>query len=175
MALIRTSNGHDEAAIRAAHLAAFGPQEGPAVSQLAVDLLTDPSARPLLSLVAQEQGEMLGNVIFSAVTVSGHAQASGSILCPLAVIPARHGQGIGAALVDRGITLLREQGVEIVLVLGDPRYYGRFGFVAGHHLEPPFPLPYPEAWMALELKSGVLAAVAGTVRCATSLHDPRYW
>ena len=173
--LIRESNAQENDAIRAVHLVAFGPQEGPAVAQFAVDLLADPSAEPELSLAAENAGGLLGSVICSAVTIGGHPRAALSILCPLAVVPARHGQGIGAALVNCGIALLRERGVDIVLVLGDPRYYRRFGFAADHRLEPPYPVPYREAWRALELNPGALASVAGTVRCADSLHDPHHW
>ena len=60
-------------------------------------------------------------------------------------------------------------------MLGDPNYYSRAGFKAGHGLKPPYKLEFPEAWMALELREGVLSTIKGTVRCAASLNAPELW
>lgn len=61
------------------------------------------------------------------------------------------------------------------MVLGDPNYYARSGFAAGHNIEPPYKLKYPEAWMARQLVDGVLDKVKGTARCAACLSSPEYW
>jgi len=84
-------------------------------------------------------------------------------LAPLAVIPERQRQGIGGRLIREGLDWLRERDERIVLVLGHPRYYPRFGFssdLAGS-LGSPFP---KEAFMALELKPGALEGTRGNVR-----------
>ena len=172
---IRESNTEDHAAISRLHAAAFGEAEGPTIAKLAVDLLEDPTARPLLSLVAEKDGGIVGHVIFSSVMVDAVAYPGGYIMAPLAVAPESHRQGAGSELVNRGLDILRERDAAFVLVLGDPKYYSRFGFAAGHALKPPHELPYPEAWMALELKREVIADLAGTVRCADSLNAPEHW
>ena len=84
--------------------------------------------------------------------------------------------GIGTQLINRGLEILKERGAEIVLVYGDPKYYMRTGFKAGHKLKPPHKLKYPEeAWMARELVEGSLAKTQGMVQCASSLNSPELW
>jgi putative acetyltransferase len=78
-------------------------------------------------------------------------------------------------LIEAGLSQLKQRGAEIVLVLGDPNYYSRVGFRAGHNIEPPYELAYPEAWMALELAPGKLERAAGVARCASALSSPEHW
>jgi predicted N-acetyltransferase YhbS len=166
---IRESTTQDHSAIREVHLNAFGQYEGPTVSQLAGALLSDETARPILSLVAEDDGEVVGSIIFSSVTITDHEGISAYILAPLAVRNERQGQGIGTELINSGLKMLKDSGAELVLVLGDPRYYSRSGFKADHKLE------YPEAWMAREIRQGVLERVEGLVKCASSLESPEHW
>ena len=86
-------------------------------------------------------------------------------LAPMAVLPEWQRQGIGSMLVRAGLDLCREAGHEIVIVLGHPEFYPRFGFSAD--LARPLTSPYSsagDAWMALELVPGALRRVAGEVR-----------
>jgi len=174
---IRESVVADQDQIYAVHLAAFGEQEGPVVAGLASQLLVDESARPVLSLVADDDGAIVGNVIFSAVT-AGECPYTISIMCPLAVAAGHQGKGLGQQLIQQGLERLAADGTDIVLVLGDPKYYSRAGFKAGHKLQPPYELPYPEAWMARALQPDaeeVWAGAQGIVQCAQCLQDPKYW
>lgn len=172
---IRQSTSKDIGDVRVVHYNAFGQPEGPIVSQLAVDLLADKTAQPILSLVAEENDEVVGSVIFSSVTITDYENISAYILAPLAVVKASQGKGVGAALINRGLKMLEDRGAELVLVLGDPHYYSRSGFKAGHKIDPPYKLEYPEAWMVKEIKQGVLQKVEGVVRCAVSLDSPELW
>src|SRR5690606_18603384 len=80
-----------------------------------------------ISLVAEDGGEIVGHIAFSPVTISdGNEGWFG--LGPVAVAPQRQREGIGAALIEHGLALLRERGSAGCVVLGDPAYYGRFGF-----------------------------------------------
>lgn len=171
---IRPAAASDLEAIRALHRDAFG-DEGMAVARLALDLLADDTARPVLALVAEAAGELVGSVIFSTVRILDGDSPPACILAPLAV--ARHAQrrGVGKALVRTGLGALRERGVHLVFVLGDPGYYGQFGFRPGHRVRPPHELPYPEAWMALELAAGALEAARGRLACARCLEAPEHW
>jgi predicted N-acetyltransferase YhbS len=173
---IRESVEDDKDIIRKVHQNAFGQPEGEAVSQLAIDLLQDETARPILSLVAEQDNEIIGNVIFSSVNIEGVEGVSAYILAPLAVSRVAQKSGIGTQLINKGLETLKERGAEIVLVYGDPNYYMRTGFKADHNLKPPHKLKYPdEAWMAQELVESILTKTQGTVRCAMSLSLPEYW
>jgi putative acetyltransferase len=72
------------------------------------------------------------------------------------VRPERQRQGIGSALIRRGLILSRERRCAAVVVLGSPAYYGRFGFTAdlARELRAPYSGP---AFMALEIEPGALA------------------
>jgi len=173
---IRESVEDDKSSIRKIHLNAFDQSEGESISQLAIDLLEDKTALPILSLVAEQDSEIIGNIIFSSVNIEGIEEVSAYILAPLAVTRLAQGKGIGTQLINKGLEILKERGAEIVLVYGDPNYYMRTGFKAGHNLKPPYKLEYPEeAWMAQELVESVLTKTQGTVRCALSLSSPEYW
>ncbi len=173
--IIRPSSDHEKAAMHALHLAAFGEDEGPIVANLAYALLGDTSAEPRLSLIAEEDGRILGHVLFSAMQLDEGASPALSILAPLAIATNRQRCGLGTRLVQQGLSMLATSGTAAVFVLGDPRYYQRLGFAGGHAVTPPFPLPYPEAWMAQDLQSGTLATLRGTARCCQSLMHPQFW
>ncbi len=111
----------------------------------------------VLSLVADGSDGVVGHVAFSTCSVSGHERHV-SMLAPLAVDPAIQRQGIGAALVQEGLRRLQRKGFRQVLVLGDPGYYGRFGFLPETSVDPPYPLPqdWRGAWQSLSLGQGAV-------------------
>lgn len=110
-----------------------------------------------VSLVAVEGGELLGHVGFSKVTIDG-ADVGWYGLGPVAVRPDRQGAGIGSALVRAGLDRLRAAGAAGCVVLGEPAYYGRFGFQADDRLR--LPGVEPRYFQALPFGDAV---PAGTV------------
>jgi putative acetyltransferase len=156
---------------------AFGEDEE---AELVRDLLGDPSAKPLLSLLAYADDAPVGHVLFTSVRLADTDDTpSCSILAPLAVVPDAQKQGVGGALVRKGLALLAESGVGLVFVLGHPEYYPRHGFQPAGVLGLTAPYPIPEkdagAWMVQELRPGVLGTVRGTVVVADKLMKPEYW
>lgn len=81
------------------------------------------------SLVAERDGVMVGHLCFSSVTISDGSEGWFG-LGPIAVLPEYQGQGIGAALMRAGLAALEAEGAAGCVVLGDPDFYARFGFVA---------------------------------------------
>jgi putative acetyltransferase len=92
---------------------------------------------------------------------------AGLALAPVAVAPSRQGNGIGSALIRRGLEEARALGHTVVIVLGHAGYYPRFGFVPARALgiRAPFPVN-DESFMALALRPGGLDGVRGTVQYA---------
>jgi len=149
-------------------------------ADLVRDLLGDPSADPRLSLLASLDGEPVGHILFTSVTLVGAKRAvAAALLAPLAVVPEAHGRGLGRELIEEGLRLLTLSGVDLVFVLGDPGYYGRFGFEPAGRLGLAAPYPIAEehadAWMAQALRDGVIGSVAGCVACADTLSKPELW
>jgi putative acetyltransferase len=86
-----------------------------------------------ISLVAVEDGKIVGHVAFSPVTVNGNANGWYG-LGPVSVWPSQQRKGIGQALIREGLDQLRRMNAQGCVVLGDPAYYGRFGFVSDPNL-----------------------------------------
>jgi len=168
--LIREAAENDLPQVLQVHRVAFG---GEAEAGLVEAMLADPTARPLLSLLAVEGERALGHVLFSHAWIDGAGKdAAMAILAPLAVVPDAQGKAVGSGLVEAGLQRLAASGVALVFVLGDPAYYRRFGFApaAPRSLVAPYPLPpeYAEAWMARPLGSAH-GTFRGTVACCESL------
>ena len=157
--LVRHEQPGDREKVRIVNQAAFGRvDEADLIESLRVE------GAVLLSLVAQVDGEIVGHILFSRMTVETETGPVAAVsLAPMAVLPDYQGRQIGSQLVRRGLTELGRRGERIVIVLGHEHYYPRFGFSTdkARHLASPFP---PEAFMALELLEGALAGIHGTVR-----------
>jgi len=171
---IRTASASDLESIRKVHIDAFG-DEGATVSELALALIQDESAQPLLALVAGDESEVVGSIIFSSAHIKDAEDVSAYILAPLAVAKCLQRMGIGRELIEKGLRILRERDAELVFVLGDPGYYVRFGFSSDHRVRAPYELQYPEAWMAMALQGLPLEAASGRLVCARSLNSPEHW
>lgn len=155
--MIRTAAPADQAAIRRIHEVAFGSGEE-------ADIVDQIRSTPdeLLSLVAEDEG-VTGHILFSRMWIEDSATRIPAVaLAPVAVLPEHQRHGIGGQLIRHGLDLLKARGEAIVLVLGWPEYYPRFGFSTqlAAALQHPFS---PEAYMALELRPGALANVGGRV------------
>lgn len=129
----RAATKADREAIRAVHLAAFG---GSGEADLVAAL--DRAGALAISVVACIDAGVVGHIAFSPITVEQETgyRLEGLGLAPLAVLPAHQRHGIGSQLVRAGLDACRKQGEALVVVLGDPEYYARFGFVmaANHDL-----------------------------------------
>ena len=174
---IRPASGQDLAAVLDVERAAFGEDSE---ADLVVALIVDPSAMPLINLVAELAGEIVGHALFSrAVVETAEGALEATILAPLAVTPTAQGRGIGQALCRDGIAVARAQEIGLVFVLGHIGYYPRVGFTPASPLG--LAAPYPidpavaDAWMVVETKPGLLGSVRGTVLCAQALMSPEMW
>ncbi|MEX0322003.1 MAG: GNAT family N-acetyltransferase [Puniceicoccaceae bacterium] len=182
---IRISETSDREQIYSVHNQAFaavyGEEHGVRNAQLAVDLLEDPTAMPVLSLVAEEEGEIVGNIIFTKVTIDGaHREIDAQLLAPLAVLPTHQKSGVGGKLIRAGSQMLEEAGTELVFVLGHPEYYPKHGYdkvAIREGFDAPYPIPeeYHEAWMVQQLNGNALETCSGKVICCDILMDERHW
>ena len=173
---IREANDSDLNDILLIERVAFNCNEE---AELVRNILADPSAKPLLSLVAFLDGRPVGHILFSRAQLSNNPQVKVSILAPLAVIPDCQKQGIGGALVKRGLLLSEKAGVGLVFVAGHPDYYPQYGFTPAGKLgfEPPYPIPEKnaDAWMVRELSSNIIKFASDKVLCCDALNKPEYW
>lgn len=125
--IIRAEAASDYAAIREIHLAAFANQQYSVQNEhLIVDALRAAGALTV-SLVAESETGLVGHIAFSPISIDGEDRGWFA-LGPVGVLPAMQRKGVGSELVREGLDRLRGLGAEGCVVLGEPAYYGRFGF-----------------------------------------------
>ena len=157
---IRDETANDRDAVRALNISAF---ETDTEARL-VDALRGQAA-PLVSLVAEQDGAIVGHILFTPVTLSGHEGLRIMGLAPMAVAPACQRQGNGSALVRAGLDRCRALGAGAAVVLGHPGFYPRFGFVPSVRFGIDCRYDVPEdAFMVVELEPGFLHGASGTIR-----------
>jgi len=161
MIRIRSELPEDVEAIYSLNQEAF---EGTAEANLVNNLR--PSNAMILSLVAIKNSEIVGHIAFSPVTIeSDRATVNAVGLAPMAVSPEFHRNGIGSQLVEEGLNRIRTAGHDLVVVLGHPEYYPRFGFVPAKKYGIQWEQDAPEeAFMIKELREGALKEVGGIVK-----------
>ena len=130
---IRDEQPDDFHAVHAVTAAAFGQEDE---AELVARIRASEHYVPTLSFVAEDDGVIHGHVMLSYVSLAG---AQVLELAPLSVAPARQGEGVGSALVHTALAAADQHGEPLVLVLGNPAYYSRFGFVLAseHGIQPP--------------------------------------
>lgn len=160
MITVRAEAAADIPAVHRVNELAFGrPDEADLVDALRA------AARPYISLVAVDEGQVVGHIFFSPVTLEAADSACAILgLAPMAVLPEYQRRGIGSQLVRAGLEECRRIGCDAVVVLGHPEYYPRFGFIPASRkgLRCEYPVP-DEVFMVAELRPDTLS-VQGLVR-----------
>jgi putative acetyltransferase len=160
MILILPEKEEFHSAIHEVNTLAFG-QENEA--RLVENLRKSCSFNAQLSLAALEEGKIVGHILFSPITIESKKGSLPALaIAPMAVHPEFQNQGIWSRLVEEGLERCRSLSHKIVVVVGHPEFYPRFGFTQarGKGLEAPFPVP-DESFMVAELVPGALAVYRG--------------
>ncbi len=117
-----------------------------------------------LGLVAREDGALVGTLRFWPVSVGDRDDAPALLLGPLAIHPDRRGQGIARGLVGRGLERAAKAGYRVVVTVGEPGLFARFGFAQARAAGLSMPVPVDEArFLAAELVPGALAQTTGVL------------
>lgn len=152
MTVIRNEEPGHQAAVREIVEAAFArTAEADLVEQLHAD------GDVAISLVAMEEDEIIGHVVFSRMTAPFRAIG----LAPISVAPSEQGRGVGSLMIEAGLKRAATEGWDAVFVLGDPSFYGRFGFET--RLAAGFTSPYAGPYFMVKPVGGPLSAITGDV------------
>ncbi len=158
---IREERPEDIAMIRGVNIEAFGrSQEANLIEMLRTN------GGILLSLLATNEDQIVGHILYSAVTVgSGERKIIGAGLGPMAVLPEYQRRGIGTKLIEFGTTRLKQSGCPFIVVLGHADYYPRFGFrpASDYGLKCEWSVP-DNAFMALALNESKIRDLSGLAK-----------
>lgn len=158
--LIRAEKDCDRDTVHAVNMSAFETR----FEADLVDALRQ-QAQPVVSLVAEENGEVIGHIMFSPVFLSDHPNLKVMGLAPMAVAPAHQRKGTGSAFVRAGLDQCTKLHFVAVVVLGHPEYYPRFGFSPSSQFDIDSEYDVPEdVFMAMELQPEGLRGKTGIVR-----------
>lgn len=168
--VVRQETKADIDAVRKLNKKAF---KGKDESKLVDALREEDGFIPELSLVAQKAGAVVGHILFSPIEIKeGETSVAALALAPMAVLPDLQEQGIGSALVKSGLAEAARLGHKIVVVVGHPEYYPRFGFLKAG--EKGLTLPFEceaDVFMVLELVPGALDGVRGEIVYPKPFHE----
>lgn len=167
---IRVTESSDLPALKTLYNQAFDEED---LFPLVTELLDD--ARNTLHLTAVMDDKPVAHIAFTKC----HASPENiplSLLGPMAVLPEYQKQGIGSQLIAEGFEHLKGQGSAKVLVLGDPNFYGRSGFIEEPDIEPAYPIPeeYVPGWQSISLSDGALA-ISGRLQVTKPWQKPKLW
>ena len=174
---IRLAQKADLESIQRVVETAFSDEESRVIGNFASDLSSETTNPAIKSLIAEVDGQLIGYVSYSPIFQKSGSGISGYILAPLAVSPELQKQGVGSRLIKSGIDMLSADGVDVLLVYGDPEYYGRFGFMEdiGRSFVPPYPLEYPFGWLGMMLNRADVPKMPLRFECVQALNDPDLW
>ncbi len=161
MITVRTETESDRAAVHQINEATFGrPAEADLVDALRA------AASPYISLVAEHDGQLVGHIFFSPVSIESEKETFAAMgLAPMAVLPAYQNQGVGSQLVRQGLEACLQLGQTVVVVLGHPKFYPRFGFVPASrkNIRSEYQVS-DDAFMVAELEPGALDGKQGLAK-----------
>ena len=158
---LRHETPNDRAAIEAVTIAAFANATHTSHTEQFIVHALRAANELTLSIIAEEHGQIIGHVALSPVTITdghGNKTAGWYGLGPISVLPERQGQGIGSRLMEQALSELRAMQAAGCVLLGDPAYYTRFGFLAHAGLQ--LPGVPPSYFMALALHGPVPEGIA---------------
>ena len=162
-----TVEGHRESPADISGIYAVHAESFPTTAEAELVSALRAAGQLSLSLVAVEGDQVVGHVAFSPISVDGAPLGLG--LAPVAVRPDFRRRGVGARLIRHGLELCRQAATGLVVVLGDPMYYGRFGFEPARRLALSDEYDGGDAFQAIELVHGTVPATGGRVHYSPEL------
>ena len=175
--MIRKLTINDLSAVKETFFNSFSAEEAPITYPVIKSLIEDNAINNNYCIGYELDGKIVSAVGFSPVVFEIDAEISAYILAPLATHQSHQKKGLATKLIESAKNYFSENGIDALLVYGDPVYYGRYGFKAdlGKHFIPLYPLEYDFGWQAVMLNDTDLNDRKLTFTCVDALSDAALW
>jgi len=152
-----------------------GQSEGLVIGNLVYELMARTDGNDLYGFVATESQRIIGSIFFSRMTFENKVEAF--LLSPVAIMTSCQGKGIGQKLINFGLNVLKENGVELVFTYGDPNFYTKVGFshITENVVKAPLKLTYPKGWLGQSLGGYEIEPITGNSHCVDAFNNPELW
>lgn len=153
-----------------------GETEANLIAQLVHEIIHDSQPEHRILVVGHDGPELVGCIIYTPLFPEDDKYKA-SLLSPVAIHPNFQKRGMGQKLIAFGNEYVKEQGVQVVCTYGDIRFYAKSGFevTSTDKIPAPFPLSYPEGWLAVKLDATFPIPVLKTMNCIPAFEKPEIW
>ncbi|WP_299363583.1 GNAT family N-acetyltransferase [Winogradskyella sp.] len=153
-----------------------GEDEGKLISNLVSDFLNSDKQENIRVFVSVNEDKIIGCIIFSKIQFE-QPHVRTFILSPVAVATDYHGKGVGQTLINFAHSILRDEGVQIVLTYGDINFYSKVGYyqISEEIIKAPLKLSYPHGWLAQSLQAKAIQPINEQTFCEAPLNKQEYW
>lgn len=175
--MITTLMSSDLASLEEVFFNSFSEQEAPSTFKLISEIIESQESDSSICLGYNIDDKLVAGVAFSPVFMDDKSGPSAYILAPLAVHKSYQNMGIARKLIENGKAILKERGINFLLVYGDPEFYKRFGFRAdlGCFFVPPYKLEFEFGWQAINLGEAQTGSAKHRFTCIKPLSNASLW
>ncbi len=156
--------------------ASEGVQEGKLIGTLASRLASEIDDLDIIGLAAcDESATLIGSVFLTRLRFNAACRVY--MLAPVAVSTRHQGQGVGQALINFAIGVLKSRSVDVLVTYGDPAFYSKVGFefLSEKVMQAPLRLSMPGGWLGQSLTDRPIPVLEGRPKCVKAFNDPAYW
>lgn len=155
----------------------FSVEEAPITFPVIKNLISDNAHSDNYCLGFELDGKIVSAIGFSPIFFTKDTGISAYILAPLATHQSHQKKGLATQLIESSKAYFSDKNIDVLLVYGDPEYYGRYGFNAelGKHFIPPYPLKYAFGWQALMTNNTDVSDRKLPFTCVEALSDASLW
>jgi predicted N-acetyltransferase YhbS len=152
-----------------------GEKEGELIGNLAFELSSRADNQEVICIGAYEEESIIGAIFFTRLSFDEPVMVY--MLAPVAVSTKNQGQGVGQALIKRGLNELKNRSVAVAITYGDPSFYSKVGFQALsiNTIQTPLKLSMPEGWLGQSLTEKPIPTISERPTCVKEFNDPVYW
>ncbi|MGD8590238.1 MAG: N-acetyltransferase [Chromatiales bacterium] len=152
-----------------------GEKEGQLIGGLASELASKTDNQDIICIGAYDEGSIIGVIFFTRLQFNGPIKVY--LLAPVAVSTKNQRKGVGQALINYGLNLLKNRSVAVAITYGDPSFYSKVGFqpLPESVIQAPLKLSMPEGWLGRSLTGDPIPTMNERPTCVKEFNDPVYW